>query len=126
MKGGRGAEIKQHPLFSPPFRNLQSWHKLLGTPRMNSGASRYVLLLTQVPKFSIPPCPLATLKESTPIHCVFAESKINIELGEGGSEINLLKMFPKIAKCPNNFGQDCRWKTHALQAGLTFSDCKYL
>ena len=47
------------------------------------------------------------LKVSTPIHCVFAESKINIELGEGGSEINLLKMFLKIAKCPNNFGQDC-------------------
>ena len=47
------------------------------------------------------------LKESMPIHCVFTESKINIELGEGGSEINLLKMFPKIAKWPNNFGQDC-------------------
>ena len=47
------------------------------------------------------------LKVSTPIHCVFAESKINIELGEGGSEINLLKMVPKIAKCPSNFGQDC-------------------
>ena len=50
------------------------------------------------------------LKVSRPIHCVFAESKINIELGEGGSEINLLKMFPKIAKCPNNFGQDCSRK----------------
>ena len=32
---------------------LQSWPKLLGTPRMNSHASRYVLLLTQVPK--LPP-----------------------------------------------------------------------
>ena len=49
------------------------------------------------------------LKVSTSIHCVFAESKINIELGEGGSEINLFKMFSKIAKCPNNFGQDCRY-----------------
>ena len=47
------------------------------------------------------------LKESTPIHCLFTESKINIELGEEGSEINVLEMFPKIAKCPNNFGQDC-------------------
>ena len=46
------------------------------------------------------------LKESTPIHCVFTESKINIELGEGGSEINLLQRFPKIAKRPNKFGQD--------------------
>ena len=25
----------------------------------------------------------------------------------GGSEIKLLKIFPKIAMCPNDFGQDC-------------------
>ena len=37
---------------------LQSWPKSLGTPRMNSRASRYVLLSTQVPKFFVPPSPL--------------------------------------------------------------------
>ena len=81
---------------------LQSWPKLLGTLRMNSRVSRYVLLLTQVPKFSIPPPPLSNIERKH-------ESKINIELGEGGSKINLLNMFPKIAKCPNNFGQDCSY-----------------
>ena len=50
------------------------------------------------------------LKESTPIHCVFAEYKINIDLGEGGSEISLLQIFLKIAKCPKNFGQDCTFR----------------
>ena len=34
--------------------DLQSWLKLLGTPRMISRTSRYVVLLTQVPKFFVP------------------------------------------------------------------------
>lgn len=40
---------------------LQSWPKFLGRPRINSRASRYISLLTQVRKFSVPPSPLSNV-----------------------------------------------------------------
>lgn len=40
---------------------LQSWPKFLERPRNNSRASRYISLLTQVRKFSVPPSPLSNV-----------------------------------------------------------------
>ena len=55
-----------------------------------------------------PPSPTEQCWKKARTFTVYSPSpKSTLSWGKGGSEINWLKMFPKIAKCPNNFGQDC-------------------
>ena len=75
---------------SPNFRNSHSCGVVIHAPTILAKITwdtkdefTRVTRCLQIPKFFHPPSPLSNVERSTPIHCLFTESEIKIELGEG-------------------------------------------